>query len=67
MLNEYVSACELLSDRSTYLCAHMDEFDSMLEGVVKSSICDVKLENSGSLARVDVVIPNDVRTFVKTK
>lgn len=62
-LNEYLSSYEILNKRSTDLVDDAQEYDNIINGILKSSLCDIVLdENSTSLK---VSIPSEVKQLVK--
>lgn len=65
MLNEYVSSYEVLDSRSTNLGDNENEYENIINGVLKSCLCDIVLDKDSN--NVKVVIPNEVKQLVKKK
>ncbi len=65
MLNEFVSSYEYLNNRSTNLSENAKEYENIMNGVLKSSICDIVLDENSHHVRIE--IPNDVKELVKKK
>lgn len=68
ILNQYVASYELLNKRSTDLDDDLSsDFENIVNGVLKSTICDITLENDPIQPSVKVTIPDQVKQLVKKK
>lgn len=65
MLNKYVCSYEVLNGRAVSLSDNAKEYENIINGVLKSSLCDMVLDEDSNHVRV--VIPNDVKELVKKK
>lgn len=62
MLNGYLSSYEVLDRRSTNF-DNANEYENIINGVLKSCLCDFVLDEDSN--HVKVVIPNEVKELVK--
>lgn len=64
-LNEYVSSYELLNSRFTDLSDNAKEYENIINGVLKSSLCDIVLDENST--NVKIIIPSEVKELVKKR